>query len=318
MDISSLFFAILILLSPQAQAVCGDLLLSTGPLPTIGALPEEVLGRHAGLSGQGAELGKILSDLKITRVEFGSRFKVRGGWLRERVLVIKPFHYKRQADDILELAAVLFKAKQKQLRASLRPSHYLDELQAFALRLEAFVYPAMGVLAPERLPDVRRSFGFTGYLLKAMLGFSSSGWKLWPLSQARAVDHLIGEDLPSPGGRRALSVHFTVSRMLFAFYMSLSAVAISHLPQAYETAELLYRLRSEFAQLGERLMSEEGIAFDGRVQREKLIAIYESKLAVLERDALNASEASGEDLAVQIEQLRSIIASLNADLLAGQ
>jgi hypothetical protein len=291
----SLAFSFLLFISPQLFADCGEFLLGTSPLnpqfyqqalaqerPGPAALPEEILAFHARLSGH-PELLKLIQEVNIERIRFGSHFRVTGGRLRARVLVVKHFNWETRDRDLALLAMALFQERQKQLRFELRPSRYIAELQGYGQRLESLVLPEW---------RAKRS-GWFGFALKSLIGMNPNGWKM-------------------PKSKSVFAIQFALTRASMAFYAYLTISTAAHLPQAYQTASMLIHLSGAFTEISNQL--ENGIEFDGRAERLKLIGRYQAQIESVEKDLLAADPSDMNQLREKIERYERIIKSLQDDL----
>lgn len=260
-------------------------------------------------------LGKLIRDeLGIQKIKSGRKYKMVGGIVRERTLVVKSYEQPSRealAAGLMDLARVLLEEKQKQLKWQLNPKAYVDEFERFTEALENEIYPVLGALNPDALPEKKKLFNYATYAARSFLAFTPSARSLWPASQERAVDYLTGEVKPSSVKPRAW-FHWSLTRTFAAVYLVSSAMALTHLPEAYTTMEMLYRMRSEIAELDRQFDSE--TEFDMNKESAALIEKYQAQIDKLQAELANGSAEAPDDVRAKIARFERLIKMLKADL----
>lgn len=286
-----------------AQASCDEFLFSNSQLneqiyrdsftqtalPMVGALPEEVLAIF-GRAASDVDLFAILRELKITRVRWGSSFKVKGGLFRrgDRILVLKHHNFstpERKSRYVIELAQALFAEKQRQLRFS-GPLKYTSEMDAFGQRLEAFVVASEpGLTKPK--------FNYVTYGLRSLFGFIPGAKKQWPATKPR------------------LAFHWTLTRAFAGILIATMAMNVSDLPQAVETFQTVWEMRDLMDGVVQDVSSSE---FNFVQDRLNVISSYEARILALEEEIASADPANVDFIKERIATFKIMIESLRADL----
>ena len=195
---------------------------------------------------------------------------------------------------------------------TVNPKVYVDELSRFSQVLESFVYPALGASAPGTVPEMQKGFRWFRYSLRALIGLTAAEKDLWPLSQEGGVDWMLEESAAASSVRPRSTVHFAISRTVFALYMSMMAMAVVQVPETYEALSTAFKLRGEFSQVVQEFQA--GYEFDSLKVRASLIESYEGKIAQLENQLVAADSATADEMRLKIERYQKIIRSIEVEL----
>ena len=252
---------VLSIVSHEAKALCEWFLAS----PAVVEVP--------------AQYAPALNELKISKVVSGRNYKIVGGLVREKTLVIGADRFDAiDLSGLAKLMQVLFAEKQRQLRWAL-PKPYSEQLLAFSEKLKA--------IAPEiELPK----FNYLTYGLRSLFGFWPGAKKLWPATDPR------------------LKFHWALTRTFAAVLVAISLQNVSHLPDALD----FYYSMDEINILGQTVVGELNNVTSGDLDQKKIqmIAHYQAEIEAIETQLLSSHEQS--ELLQRLESLKAILLALKS------
>lgn len=278
---------VLLTTAASAHASCEEFLFSSS---SLNEQTYDDFFTHPALTPANPDLIELLRELKVTRVRWGSQFKVKGGWFRrsDRILVVKrpsAATPKNNSRYVIELAQALFAEKQRQLRFA-GPVKYTSEMQSLSQRLEAIVLTTDPGLTPPK-------FNYVTYGLRSLLGFGAGVKKQWPATKPR------------------LAYHWTLTRAFAGLLIATMAMNVSELPQAIETFETVWEMRDLMGGVIEEVTNSE---LNFAQDRLDVIASYEARILALEGEIENADPADVEFIKERIATFKVMIETLRADL----